>query len=202
MAEHFWKSVLEAKTFNSSAGRILQAEAKKKLAAIDAMLDLDLLAKVYAFYLEEAPYDLWPATKKTRDEHAATLVKALRSSKAIQAHLLVAAHDQGGADGVRMAGDFLATIAKNSHVPGMLKSMGKNWSKLDHRRLGAAAASALEKHSKDPQLSDIIPFYALVYVVARALPDAPVLAAMKAADEREPDEHRTFARTVAAAAKA
>lgn len=120
MAEHFWRSILAAKTFNSSAGRILQREAKTKLGALDKALPLDLLDRVYRFYLDEAPCDLWPQTKKTRDEHAATLAKALGSSDAVQASFLVAAHARDGAAGLRTAGDFLSLIAKNSH-PGLAK---------------------------------------------------------------------------------
>jgi hypothetical protein len=179
MTASFWQNVLAEKTFNSSAGRTVQAEAKKKLAALADDLPLDLLEKVYAFYLDDAPYDLWPAAAKTKDAHAATLAKALRASKEIEARFLVAGFDQGSAAGLRLAGSFFAMIAKNSHVPGMNASLAKNAAakKLDVKGLAPMAAAALA--SQKEKEVDIMPFYGALWLVARGLPKDPSLAHAK-----------------------
>jgi hypothetical protein len=195
MTASFWNSVLAAKTFNSGPGRTLQAEAKKKLAALPEDLPQELLEKVLLFYLEEADYDLWAAAAKMRDAHAPTVAKVLRGPKAkIQARFIVAGFDQGGADGLRLAGSFFALIGKNSHVPGMNKSLAKAAAekKLDVKGLAPMAAKALSGQTKKD--IDIMPFYGALWLVARGLPKDPSLEYAKKFIEPE-----LYERTIQAA---
>lgn len=200
MTEPFWRNVLAQKTFNSVAGRIVQSEAKKKLGALDKKLPLDLLADVYRFYLKEAAYELWPLTKKTRDEHAPTLVTVLKKEKALPASFLVAGYEQGDAVGLRRAGDFMGFVARTTNVPGTLKSLAKHWAKLEVEPLAAAAAAALGQHLKN-EPSETLVFFALIYVVARSEPGHPVIGDLKRAFEKWGDEYGTLDRTLTAAAK-
>jgi hypothetical protein len=101
MTESFWRNTLALETFNTEKGRVVQTEAKKKIAALDKKMPLDLVEQVYVFYLKEAPYELWPLLKKVRDEHGDALVKALATSKALPASFLRAAHESAGLDGLR-----------------------------------------------------------------------------------------------------
>lgn len=198
MTEPFWRNVLAQKTFNSIAGRIVQAEAKKKLGALDKKLPPELLAEVYRFYLKEAPYELWPLTKKTRDEHAPTLVTVLKKANALPGSFLVAGYEQGEAAGLRRAGDFLALVARTTNVPGTLESLAKHWAKLEGEPLASAAAAALGQHLRT-QPHETLAFFALIYVVARVQPEHPVLGDLKRAFDRWGDPYGTLDRTLTAA---
>ncbi len=198
MTEAFWKDVLARRTFNSIPGRALQADAKKKLAALDRKLPLDLLADVYRFYLRDAPYDLWATAKKTRDEHAATYAAVLDGARLVPATFLAVAHQQGGAEGLRTAADFVALTSKTTNLPSQLKSLAKRESELPIEPLVAAAIPTLARHL-DEQPSDLLCHFGLVYLVARAAPKHAIMADLRAAFARWGDPHGALARILAAA---
>lgn len=199
MSAAFWESVLSLKTFNSSPGRTIQREALPRLRKLDKDLDLALIGKIVAFYLKDAPYDLWPALKGVRPEHAATVAAALAKSKELQARVACEAYAREPAAGLQQAGELFAAFAKCSHLPGLWKSLTKSWAKLPGEKVAPAIAAVLADRKTAPDLTEIMPLYGLVFVLARALPSDPALAALRERSAKWKGWEDTAERAIAAA---
>jgi hypothetical protein len=59
-----------------------------KRASLPAELSPSIAKKLFAFYLDQAPTDLWPVTAKIPDTLIDALVQALRKDKAFQARAM------------------------------------------------------------------------------------------------------------------
>ncbi|MFO0547953.1 MAG: hypothetical protein U0271_06175 [Polyangiaceae bacterium] len=202
MTAAFWESVLELGSFNTHQGRMVQREAVAKLKKLDKELEPKLLARVVAFYLEDAPYDLWPALKHVRKEHAPTVAAALAKSKELQARFACAAYERDPVAGLQRAGEIFAAFAKCSHLPGLWKSLTKNWDKLPASALADAAVAVLEDRKKGPDLTEIMPLYGLVFIVAKAQPKAPLLDVLRERSARWKGWEDTVERAITAAQSA
>ena len=188
------------KTFNTLEGRIAQREARKKLAKLDKNLPPALLREIYAFYLKDAPYDLWPALKHTRPEHADLVAEAVVGDGCIQARFVSASHEQDPSKGVQRAGGLLALMSRTSHLPGCWASLAKHWGTLEAVPLAKAASVALAAHGGPPNLVEIRDFFGLVYVVARVTKGDPAIVQLRAASSGWKGWEDTIERAVAAAA--
>ncbi len=174
MSEEFWRSTLARGGFDGPGGHVVYEEAKKKLGALSKKLPLDLVADIFRFYLKHASWDFFNRLKKTKDEHAATLVDVIADSKHVGGRLLCASYEAGGADGLREAAAFVALVARTTNVPGMLKSLAKNWAKFDAVALAPSAAAVVQR--QEAPSDEIVLFYALIYVAARTSPKHAAIA--------------------------
>jgi hypothetical protein len=84
--------VLASETFNTSDGRTLQEQIRKRLlAGLPRSIPPATAGMLYARIMREAPYTLWMVIHKTRRQHAPPLMVELRRHRSLTSDFLVAA---------------------------------------------------------------------------------------------------------------
>lgn len=162
MSEAYWNDLMTNSEF--IIGSVERGAARKKLSTLGAKLPLDLVREIADFYLKRSAIDLWPAMRKAKDIHVPVFVQAFSGTSGMRGRLLVAAHEADGVEGFRRAGAWLAKIGQNSHVPGMLKSIKKNWVPLQLAQLVDPAVLTL---CDDGLGEDTLALWGMGYIVVR-----------------------------------
>lgn len=178
----FWEELLASEA-GSDARRHLDATADKTLDRLAPDLPAGLVGRVFAHYVAERAYVLWKGLGRIHEGHVEPLLRALGEAEpSFEGLVVAAAHRAGGVEGVRAAGAFFAFIGKSTNLPGLYKRLPElsATKALVDGMEGALSGFDTEETYGVP----ILPFYAAVFVVARARPRSTVWAGVEEKCER------------------